>query len=74
MNKTGYKYELDTPCLILNMDLLENNLAKMQHSIESAGKAVRPHAKPINAPNLLRNKFKPALSVRAQQRFPKPKN
>ncbi len=37
--------DLDTPCLILDTDLLERNLQKMQAAVGGAGKALRPHAK-----------------------------
>lgn len=40
-----HKFNLDTPCLVLDMDVLERNLRKMQTAVESAGKHLRPHAK-----------------------------
>ena len=39
------KYDLDTPCLVLDMDIIERNLMKMQTTINHAGKNLRPHAK-----------------------------
>ena len=39
------KYELDTPCLTIDIDVLEQNLAKMQATARAAGKNLRPHAK-----------------------------
>jgi D-serine deaminase-like pyridoxal phosphate-dependent protein len=39
------KLELDTPCLVLDLDLLDENLLKMQSRVKAAGKALRPHAK-----------------------------
>lgn len=39
------KLELDTPCLVLDLDLLDENLQKMQARVKAAGKALRPHAK-----------------------------
>ncbi|HEY3311966.1 MAG TPA: DSD1 family PLP-dependent enzyme [Anaerolineales bacterium] len=39
------KFELDTPCLVLDLDMLESNLQKMQSSASLAGKQLRPHAK-----------------------------
>ena len=39
------KYELDTPCLTIDIDVLEQNLAKMQATARAAGKDIRPHAK-----------------------------
>jgi D-serine deaminase-like pyridoxal phosphate-dependent protein len=40
-----HKYDLDTPCLVLDLDVLERNLQKMQAAAVRAGKALRPHAK-----------------------------
>jgi D-serine deaminase-like pyridoxal phosphate-dependent protein len=37
--------ELDTPCLILDTEILERNLRRMQDVVMRAGKALRPHAK-----------------------------
>ena len=39
------KSDLDTPCLILDLDILERNLKKMQAVAGAAGKSLRPHAK-----------------------------
>ncbi len=36
---------LDTPCLVLDLDMLEGNLQKMQAVAKHAGKNLRPHAK-----------------------------
>lgn len=44
-NSIHYKYDLDTPCLILDLDILEENLRKMQVAADRAGKNLRPHAK-----------------------------
>jgi D-serine deaminase-like pyridoxal phosphate-dependent protein len=43
MNKD--KNDLETPCLILDQDILEQNLSRMQALAESKGKNLRPHAK-----------------------------
>lgn len=40
-----HKFDLQTPCLVLDMDVLERNLQKMQTVIERAGKHLRPHVK-----------------------------
>lgn len=37
--------ELDTPCLVLDMDVLEANLQSMQTVATKAGKHLRPHVK-----------------------------
>lgn len=39
------KYDLDTPCLVLDLDILEQNLQKMQTAVKNAGKNIRPHIK-----------------------------
>ena len=39
------KRDLDTPCLVLDLDVLETNIAKMQAVAARAGKRLRPHAK-----------------------------
>jgi D-serine deaminase-like pyridoxal phosphate-dependent protein len=40
-----YKSDLDTPCLVLDMDVLERNLQKMQTAAKHGGKNLRPHVK-----------------------------
>lgn len=40
-----HKLELDTPCLVLDIEILEKNLATMQEVARRAGKNLRPHAK-----------------------------
>jgi len=44
-NIKDYKYELDTPCLTIDIEILEKNLAIMQADADAAGKNLRPHAK-----------------------------
>jgi D-serine deaminase-like pyridoxal phosphate-dependent protein len=39
------KWELDTPALCVDLDRLEQNIAKMQASVKANGIATRPHAK-----------------------------
>ena len=39
------KHDLDTPCLVIDLDILEDNLKKMQVGADAAGKKLRPHAK-----------------------------
>ena len=40
-----YKSDLDTPCLVMDLDVLEQNLQKMQSTADRAAKNLRPHAK-----------------------------
>jgi len=44
-NLVKHKWDLDTPCLVLDLDALEKNLRKMQAIAGRAGKSLRPHAK-----------------------------
>ncbi len=39
------KFDLDTPCLVLDSDILEGNLHRMQSAVAQYGKNLRPHAK-----------------------------
>jgi D-serine deaminase-like pyridoxal phosphate-dependent protein len=39
------KFDLDTPCIVLDLDILEKNLGRMQAGATAAGKNLRPHAK-----------------------------
>jgi D-serine deaminase-like pyridoxal phosphate-dependent protein len=39
------KFDLDTPCLVLDLDILGKSLGKMQAASNAAGKNLRPHAK-----------------------------
>jgi D-serine deaminase-like pyridoxal phosphate-dependent protein len=39
------KHELDTPCLIVDLDRLECNISRMADLVAAAGVALRPHAK-----------------------------
>jgi len=36
------KHDLDTPCLIIDLDILDENLEKMQARAGAAGKNLRP--------------------------------
>ncbi len=39
------KFDLETPCLVLDMDVLDGNIQKMQTLAKGTGKNLRPHAK-----------------------------
>jgi len=39
------KWELDTPCLVIDADILEENIRAMQAYAAAFGKQLRPHAK-----------------------------
>jgi D-serine deaminase-like pyridoxal phosphate-dependent protein len=41
----GNKFNLDTPCLVLDLDILDANLQKMKNAAMEGGKNLRPHAK-----------------------------
>jgi D-serine deaminase-like pyridoxal phosphate-dependent protein len=44
-NTIDNKFELDTPCLTIDIDILEHNLSKMKIAAHAADKKLRPHAK-----------------------------
>ncbi len=48
------KWDLDTPALVVDLDALEANLAKMQTTVTSSGIASRPHAKTHKCPAIAR--------------------
>ena len=41
----GAKWNLDTPCLVVEEGILEQNIRTMQGYLTSFGKQLRPHAK-----------------------------
>jgi len=53
-----HKYELDTPCLLIDTDKLEHNLRTMQESVQGAGKNLRPHAKTHKCSEIARRQIK----------------
>jgi D-serine deaminase-like pyridoxal phosphate-dependent protein len=48
------KSDLDTPCLVLDLDVLERNLHRMQAAVNHAGRHLRPHAKMHKCSSLAR--------------------
>jgi D-serine deaminase-like pyridoxal phosphate-dependent protein len=52
------KFDLDTPCLVLDLDILERNLQKMQAAVDRAGKNMRPHAKTHKCSSLAKMQIK----------------
>lgn len=46
------KWELDTPALCVDLDLLESNLSTLQRSVEKNGIGSRPHAKTHKCPQI----------------------
>ncbi len=51
------KNQLDTPSLILDIDLFEKNLAAMRDFAASRGKKLRPHAKTHKCPEIARRQL-----------------
>jgi len=51
------KSDLDTPCLVLDMDVLERNLQMMQAAADGAGKNLRPHVKTHKCSSLARKQI-----------------
>ena len=46
--------DLDTPCLLIDLDTLERNLAEMQQVADVAGVRLRPHTKTHKCPDIAR--------------------
>jgi D-serine deaminase-like pyridoxal phosphate-dependent protein len=51
------KFDLDTPCIVLDIDILEENLGRMQAGAAAAGKNLRPHAKSHKCSTLARRQL-----------------
>jgi D-serine deaminase-like pyridoxal phosphate-dependent protein len=46
------KFALDTPCLVLDIDILEQNIKLMKEHADSVGKKLRPHVKTHKCSNI----------------------
>ena len=57
MTSAQNKYDLDPPCLVLDLDVLDLNLQKMQAAARRAGKTLRPHAKTHKCSSLARKQI-----------------
>ena len=51
------KFDLDTPCIVLDLDIIEDNLGRMQAGATAAGKNLRPHAKSHKCSTLARRQL-----------------
>ena len=51
------KKELDTPSLIIDLDIFEKNLVVMRDFASGAGKQLRPHAKTHKCPEIARRQL-----------------
>jgi D-serine deaminase-like pyridoxal phosphate-dependent protein len=49
--------ELDTPCLLLDLDAMERNIATMAKALEGTGVRVRPHFKTPKSPEVARRQL-----------------
>ena len=47
-----HAYDLDTPALLLNLDAMERNVARMAATFRDANVGWRPHTKAIKVPEL----------------------
>ena len=55
INELGVSiWDLDTPALIVDLDVLEANIATMQRTVARNGIASRPHAKTHKTPEIAR--------------------
>ena len=57
MQRDISKWELDTPCLCLDLDALETNITHMQETVSRNGIASRPHAKTHKCPTLAKKQL-----------------
>lgn len=48
------KFELDTPALLIDLDILESNISKIATFCESRGTSWRPHSKANKSPDIAR--------------------
>jgi D-serine deaminase-like pyridoxal phosphate-dependent protein len=46
------KWEVDTPAILLDLDIVERNIATMANALSGTGIALRPHAKTHKSPHL----------------------
>src|SRR5262245_4970532 len=46
--------ELDTPCVIVDLDMLERNIVQMEATARALGVALRPHIKTHKTPQIAR--------------------
>ena len=51
------KNQIPTPALLLDLDLLEANLARMANAVKQSGKQLRPHAKAHKCPEIARRQI-----------------
>lgn len=58
IKSTVFKNDLDTPCLVLDIELFEQNLHTMRDHAMSAGKKLRPHAKTHKCSEMARRQLK----------------
>lgn len=57
--RKGMRYqELDTPCLLLDLDILESNIAKMAAFVSEGPTALRPHSKTHKCPVIAQKQIK----------------
>ena len=49
--------ELDTPCIVVDLDIAESNIEKLQAAANEMGGAVRPHSKTSKSPYWVRKQI-----------------
>ena len=65
--------EVETPALIIDLDVLDRNIAKMAEFARTAGVRVRPHARPTSRLRLRYGRSRSARSASACRRSAKRK-
>ena len=66
--------ELDTPCILVDLDLAEANIAKLQSAAKDMGVHVRPHSKTSMSPYWCESNSTPERLVFVAQRLERPKS
>jgi D-serine deaminase-like pyridoxal phosphate-dependent protein len=60
--------ELDTPCVLIDLDIMEHNITEMQARCDAAGVAFRPHVKTHKIPDIARMQLSAgAVGIAAQK-------
>src|SRR3546814_9730739 len=60
--------EVDTPALLIDLDALERNLARMARAVEGSGARLRPHSKTHKSPVIAgRQMALGAVGVRSEE-------
>ena len=65
--------DVDTPALLVDLDALDRNIARMAELGAAAGVRLRPHAKTHKSPAIALKQIAPARSASAARRSARPR-